>query len=419
MTSREDAAALDRADPLAGFRDRLVVGDDDLIYVDGNSLGRLPRDTPGRLAAVVEREWGSGLVRSWEEWIDRPSLVGDLVGRAALGAAEGQVIVCDNTTVNLHKLLSAALAAQPDGRRAVVTDADNFPTDRYVIEGVTHAMGGRVELVMADPVDGPSPADVTRALARGDAGVVCLSHVAYRSGSRADLAAITAAAHDAGALVLWDLSHSAGSVEVGLDDAGVDLAVGCTYKYLNAGPGSPAFLYVSRGLQARLRQPIWGWFAQRDQFVMGPAYDPEPDVRRFHTGTPPIVALAAVEVGAALVEEAGIAALDAKGQALTTLAVELFDERLASLGFTLGSPRPSGQRGAHVSLRHPQAWPICRALIERAGVIPDFRAPDSIRFGFPALYSRFTDVWDAIDRLAALIGEGEFRQFEAEPRRVT
>ena len=249
--------------------------------------------------------------------------------------------------------------------------------------------------------------------------LVCLSQVAYRSGALADLRAITEAAHSSGALVLWDLSHSAGVVPVELERCGVDLAVGCTYKYLNAGPGSPAFLYVRRDLQEELRSPIWGWFGQREQFAMGPAYDPQPGIGRFLAGTPPILGLAAVEVGAALVTEAGLDALRDKSVALTELVVSLFDERLARLGFELGSPRDPERRGSHVSIRHPDGWRICRALIERADVVPDFRAPDSIRLGLPPLYTRYVDVWDLVDRLARLVEAGEHEGVDAAPARVT
>ena len=246
-----------------------------------------------------------------------------------------------------------------------------------------------------------------------------LSHVAYRSGALADMEAITGVAHEAGALVLWDLSHSAGSVPVRLAEAGADLAVGCTYKYLNAGPGAPAFLYIRAELRGGLRSPIWGWFGQRDQFAMGPAYDPEPGIARFLAGTPPILDLTAIETGARLVGEAGIEAIRAKSVALTELAVELHDAWLAVLGFELGTPRDPARRGSHVALRHPEAWRICRALIERANVVPDFRGPDSVRLGFPPLYTRFVDVWDAFERLRTVVMTKEYLEVDPAPARVT
>lgn len=397
------ADELDAQDPLAPFRERFVLADDDTIYVDGNSLGRLPRATAERLAARVE-EWGSRLVQAWPDWIDLPRTVGDLLARAALGAQPGTVVVADSTTVDLYKLAAAALAVRPG---AVVTDAANFPTDRYVLEGLAAAHGRELRLFEGDlPLD-------------GDVALVCLSHVAYRTGELLDLDAVTRTVHDAGALVLWDLSHSVGAVEVELERSGADLAVGCTYKYLNGGPGSPAFLYVRPDLQTELRSPIQGWFGQRAQFEMGPRYDPEPGIGRFLAGTPSILGLTAVQAGVELVEEAGIAAIRAKAAALTDYAVALHDEWLAPLGFELGSPREASRRGAHVSLRHPQAFQITRALIERARVVPDFRGPDSVRFGFPPLYTRFRDVREAFDRLRKLVAVGAHREVDPTPGRVT
>jgi kynureninase len=412
--TREEAAALDAADPLRAFRERFVLEEagDDRIYLDGNSLGRLPLAVAARIAERVE-DWGTRLVRGWADWIDLPSRVGDALAAGVLGARPGEVLVCDSTTVNLYKLARAALALRPD-RRAIVVDRSEFPTDRYVLEGIAAELGLELRRLASDPVDGPEP----QAFA-GDVALVVLSQVSYRSGALADLAAITEAVHEAGALVLWDLSHSAGAVPVGLEAHGVDLAVGCTYKYLNAGPGAPAFLYVRSELQPRLRSPIQGWFGQRDQFAMGPGYEPEEGVTRFLAGTPPILGLAAVEAGAELVAEAGIERLRAKGVALTELIVALHDEGLASLGFELGSPRDPARRGSHVALRHPHAWRICRALIERARVVPDFRTPDSVRLGVPPLYTRFVDVWDAIDRLRRLVEAGEHLAYDDTRARVT
>jgi kynureninase len=411
---RATAEELDRRDPLAPFRERFVLSRPKRIYVDGNSLGRLPVATAEALAARVE-EWGERLVTAWPDWIDLPREAGDLLARAALGAGPGEVVVSDSTTVNLYKLAAAALAEREG---AVVTDAANFPTDRYVLEGLAEREGRELRLFEADPVEGPRVEDVERACA-GGAALVCLSHVAYRSGALADMRAIGEAAQAAGALVLWDLCHSAGAVRVELEAAGADLAVGCTYKYLCGGPGAPAFLYVRRELQERLRSPIQGWFGQREQFEMGPRYDPEPGIARFLAGTPPILDLTAVRAGAELVAEAGIEAIDAKARALTSYAVELFDAWLAPLGFELGTPREPSRRGAHVSLRHPEAWQVARALIERADVVPDFRGPDSVRLGFPPLYTRFADVREALDRLRKLVALGAHRAFPPERSRVT
>jgi kynureninase len=411
---RERAEHLDRSDPLAPFRDRFVIDDPETIYLDGNSLGRLPVATREWLAVIVER-WGSRLVRAWEDWIDLPERVGDELAEAALGARAGEVIVCDSTTVNLFKLAFAALQAA-QGARAIVTDAGNFPTDRYVLDGLARQRGLELRLLEADPVEGPQHDDVERACRDGDVGLVCLSHVAYRSGAMADVEAITRAAR---APVLWDLSHSVGAVPIELNEWGVELAVGCTYKYLNGGPGAPAFLYVRRELQDELRTPIQGWFGQRDQFMMERPYDPAPGIRRFLAGTPPILDLTAVRVGVELLADAGIDSVRKKAVALTELIVDLHDEWLAPLGFELASPRDPERRGAHIALRHDEAWPIARAMIERARVIPDFRDADVIRLGVPPLYTRVVDVWDALDRLRGLVERGEQREVDPARTRVT
>lgn len=381
--------------------------------MDGNSLGRLPARTREALAAGVE-EWGTALVRGWHEWIELPGQVGDVLAAHVLGARPGEVLVTDSVTVNLYKLARAALAARP-GRNVVVTDAGNFPTDRYVLEGLP----AELRLIDADPVDGPTAADVEAACAPGDVALVTLSHVGYRSGALADLPAVTEAAHAAGALVLWDLSHSAGAVPVGLEEHGVDLAVGCTYKYLNAGPGAPAYLYVREALQDGLRTPIQGWFGQRDQFAMERPYEPAEGVDRFLAGTPSVLGLVAVRAGAELVGEAGIEAIAAKGRRLTAYAVELRDDLLAPLGVGLGTPRDPARRGAHVSYRHDDAWRVCRALIEREDVIPDFRGPDVIRFAFPPLYTRFADVREAVERLRRVLEGGEHLEMDPGLSRVT
>jgi kynureninase len=411
---RGQAEALDAADPLARFRARFVHGDGDRIYLDGNSLGRLPR---GTVEAVSERvrEWGERLVEAWEGWIELPVRVGDVLGAAALGARPGETLMADSTTVNLYKLAGAALAARGG---AIVSDPDDFPTDRYVLEGLAAAHRRELRRLECDPVEGPDAAAVASACA-GGAALVCLSHVSYRTGALADMTAITRAAHDAGALALWDLSHSVGVVPVDLGGSGADLAVGCTYKYLNAGPGAVAFLWVRQELHAGLGSPIQGWFGRREQFAMGPGYEPEDGVARYLAGTPPSLDLAAAEAGIRLVAEAGIEAVRAKSVALTELAVALFDARLAPLGFELGTPRDPTRRGGQVSIRRDDARAIARALRERRGVVPDFREPDSIRLGLPPLYTRFVDVWDAVDRLVALVGAGEQLEFATSRTRVT
>ncbi|HEU5156428.1 MAG TPA: kynureninase [Streptosporangiaceae bacterium] len=412
--SRGHAERLDEADPLAGLRREFVDDEPELIYLDGNSLGRLPKATRERLAAVVADEWGQGLIRSWARWIDQAAQVGDLLGTALLGAAPGQVMIADSTTVNLYKLAVAALDARP-GRTVIVTDDDNFPTDRYVLEGLAARRGGVLRMVHAD-IDQGLALPALRAAVDADTALVCLSHVAYRSGAMLDMAEVTGLAHERGALMLWDLSHAAGAVPVELDATGADLAVGCTYKYLNAGPGAPAFLYVRRAAQATMRQPIWGWFGQRDQFEMGASYDPEPTIARFGTGTPPILGIAAVEEGVRLLAAAGIDRLRAKGVALTSYLIELADAWLP--GCALATPRDPARRGSHVTLYHPEAWRIAQALIA-AKVIPDYRTPDRFRLGPAPIYTRFTEVWEAMTRLRDIVETKSYARFPAGRTRVT
>jgi kynureninase len=397
--SRDEARALDADDRLAGFRERFAIADPERLYLDGNSLGRLPVATRDRLAAMAE-DWGDRLVSGWHEWIEAPLRTGDALAEV-VGASPGEVLACDSTTVNLYKLVHAMLDAAP-GIGTLVTDRDNFPTDRYVLEGIAAARGLDLQLLEGDPQPADVPPD----------SLAVFSHVNYRTGAIADIAAFSG--H-----IVWDLSHSAGAVPVELNAQGVELAVGCTYKYLNAGPGAPGYLYVAEALQDRLRSPIQGWFGQDEQFAMERPYAPAPGIARFLAGTPPILGLAAVEEGARLTAEAGIDPIREKSIGLTELIVALHDEWLAPLGFQLGSPREPARRGSHVSLRHAEAWPICRALIERANVIPDFRGPDSIRLGVAPLYTRYVDVWDALDRLRGLVERGEQRQVSVERSRVT
>jgi kynureninase len=398
---RAYARALDTADPLRGFRDRFLVPEPDLVYLDGNSLGRPPIATRERLERLVADEWAGDLIRGWDRWLDLPERVGDLIAATILGARQGEVIVSDSTTVNLFKLAAAALETVPE-RRTVVIARDEFPTDRYVLEGLARTSSVNVRWIDGDPVEGPRPADVADAL-DGDVALIVLSLVNYRSAAIADLPGITAFARDAGAFVLWDLSHAAGSIPVHLNRDGADLAVGCTYKYLNGGPGSPAFLYLRRDLQERLRNPIQGWFGQRDQFLMGPEYEPAPGIRSWLTGTAGIPALLAIEEGVRLVGEAGIEVIRAKGIALTGFAIQLHDAWLAPLGFSLGSPRDPSRRGAHVAIRHPKARELTARLIDR-GVVPDFREPDSIRLGMSPLTTSFDDIWQGLSVLRELAG---------------
>jgi kynureninase len=371
--------------------------DEESVYLDGNSLGSLPRSTADRVGRVVGEEWGIRGIRGWADgWMELPVVVGDRLGRAALGAAPGQTVVGDSTTVCFYKLACAALDARPE-RREIVTDVDNFPTDRYVLEGLAGERGLEVRWLRFDPAAGPTTADVAPALGP-DTALVSFSHVSYRSAHIAPMREINGLVREAGALMLWDLSHSAGSVPLALDSDGAELAVGCTYKYLHGGPGAPAYMYVGAGLQEQLRQPVWGWLGRRDPFEMAPGYEPAPGIRAFLSGTPPVLGLASVDEGVRLVAEAGIDAIRAKGIELTSFAIALADER----GIAVASPRDPVRRGAHVALSHPRARELCAALIER-GVIVDFRRPDVIRFGFAPLTTRFVDVWHGVETLRALL----------------
>ncbi|GAB3272949.1 aminotransferase class V-fold PLP-dependent enzyme [Sinomonas notoginsengisoli] len=406
------ASALDAADPLARLRDRFLRptgpnGESVLAYLDGNSLGRPLAETPVRLAEFVAGPWGERLIRAWdEEWMDEPTAVGDRLGELVLGAAPGQTIVADSTSVLLYKLLRAALDAQAaagEGRNEIVVDRDNFPTDRFIVEGIAAERGARLVWIESDPAAGVRPSDVAAAAGPRTA-VVLLSHVAYRSGFLAEAAAITQTAQDAGALMLWDLCHSAGAVPVELDAWGADLAVGCTYKYLNGGPGAPAFAYVRSDLQARLQQPIWGWMGAADPFGMTHAYEPSANVRRFITGTPPILAMQPLKHMLELIAEAGMDAVRAKSVQLTERAIALHDELLAPLGVELASPRDPAERGSHITVNHPRFREVTALLWER-GVIPDFRPPHGLRIGLSPLSTSFAELQEGIEAIRDALRE--------------
>ncbi len=408
--TREDGEALDAADLLASFRS-LFVGGGERIYADGNSLGRLPKATVERLRHVVEHEWGEELIGSWETWIDLPSRVGDLIGVEILGAHPGETVIADSTTVNLYKLVKAS------GATAIVTDDGNFPTDRFVLQGLP---GVRVELLPADPSPDHVAAALVERVPAAERTLVVLSHVSYFSGARLDLPAITRTTHDHGARILWDLSHAAGAMPVDLAANDVDFAVGCTYKYLNGGPGSPAFLYARADLHDHLRSPVQGWFGARDPFAMQRAqYEPAPGIRRFVSGTPSVLGLVAVEEGAAITAKAGIDALSAKATSLTTFLIDCIDSCLDGLGFEVVTPRDPAKRGAHVSVRHDEAWRICRALIERLGVVPDFREPDVVRIGLAPLSSRHVDAFDTIERLRTAVVDRLYADLPTDRGRIT
>lgn len=401
------ASALDAADPLRRHRDAFVGSETSLVYFDGNSLGRPPRASVERLAAFTRDEWGGRLIRGWDEsWMQLPFTIGDTIGRAVIGAAPGQTVVGDSTTVLLYKLVRAAFDAQQaadPARVEIVVDRDNFPTDRYLVDGIAQERGGVVRWIDVDLSAGVS-ADALRAAVGPSTAVVLLSHVAYRSGYLADAAAFTAIAHEAGALVVWDLCHSAGSVPVRADEWGFDLAVGCTYKYLNGGPGSPAFAYVAARHQDALAQPIQGWMGTADVFAMGPEYRPAAGMRRFLSGTPPIVGMLAMQDSLALIEEAGLDAIRAKSIALTEFAVRVADELLAPLGVTVASPRDPAARGGHVTLSHP-AMQAVTARLWAEDVIPDYRDPEGLRIGLSPLSTSFAETLSGLRAVRAAVAE--------------
>jgi kynureninase len=385
MLGLEDIRALDAADPLAAMRTAFALPEG-VVYLDGNSLGALPKSVPARLAAVVETEWGQGLIGSWNtaDWIGAPERLGDKVARL-IGAAPGEVVVADSTSVNLFKLLGAALEAQSEGGRGVIlSEPGNFPTDLYVAEGIAGlAPGASLRTVPRG--------DIAAALGP-DVAVLMLTHVHYQSGARFDMQALTRAAHEAGALVLWDLSHSVGAVAVDLGASDVDLAVGCGYKYLNGGPGAPAFLFVAKRHQKRLTSPLSGWMGHADPFAFQDGYRPASGVARFLCGTPPILGVAAMEAAVDLFLSADPAVVFAKGQRLCDLFITLVETRCAGLGLEVITPKAAMERGSHVSLSHANAYPVMQALIADR-VVGDFRAPSTLRFGFTPLYTRFEDVW--------------------------
>lgn len=398
-----DAAARDRQDPLAHYRERFILNDEVRSYLDGNSLGRPLRATRDRLPGFIEEVWGGRLIRAWDEqWIDAPVVLGDRLGAAALGAAAGQTVVADSTTVLLYKLMRAAAAGRSD-RSEVVADTENFPTDRFVLEGVAAEHGLTVRWITPDPSHGVTEAQVRELLSEQTAFVL-LSHVAFKSGFIADVPAITAAAHEFGALTLWDLCHSVGLVPTQLDAWGVDLAVGCSYKYLNGGPGAPAFAYVSAAAQETLVQPVQGWFGAADPFGMTETYVPARGIRQMISGTPPILGLQPISDMVDLIEEAGIDAIREKSIALTEFAAEFADAHLARFGVRVISPRDPAIRGGHVTLDHPAFKEIVAVLWER-GIIPDFRPPQGIRIGLSPLSTSFAELAEGLLAIEECLAE--------------
>jgi len=401
LLARQDATKADEADPLAPYRDGFVIARASPIYLNGNSLGRQPRGAREAIGRVLE-EWAQDLVSSWERWAELPTKVGDMVGEV-IGAAPGQVVAGDSTTINLYKLAQAALDARP-GRDEVVGDANDFPTVRYVLQGLASRQAKRLLLAESDPVEGLHTEQLAD-LISDQTALVCFSGVNYRSGAILDIAAVSQLAHHCGALALFDLSHAAGVLPLELDLAGADLAVGCGYKYLNGGPGAPAWLYVRRDLQQKLRQPVWGWWGQRDRFAMGPSYDPLPGVGRFLAGTPDVLGLTALEAGLGPLLAAGKAKVWAKTQRLVGLLATRAAELLLPLGAKLASPTDPARRGGHLAVSHPGASRATRLLAERGLVMADFRSPDVVRLAPVALYTSYVDVWDSVGHIAAVLGD--------------
>jgi kynureninase len=405
--NRADCEALDARDPLASLRD-LYSLPEGVLYLDGNSLGPVPKTAPARIAQVIAAEWGEKLIKGWREcgWMELPFRIGDKIARLA-GAAPGQVVAIDTTSVNLFKLLAGALKLRPE-RKTILSEVGNFPTDLYMAQGLTQLLGHGYQLRLVEKTEISDAID-------GGTAVVMLTHVDFKTAEIHDMAAITARVHAKGALMLWDLCHSVGAVEVELDRHGADFAVGCGYKFLNGGPGAPAFLYVAKELQDRLAQPLSGWLGHADPFAFETHYRPAPGIARAICSTPAVLSLAALECGVDAMLGVDFKALRAKSMALTDLFIRLVDERLGRFGFAVASPRDAARRGSQVSIRHPDGYAIMQALIAR-GVIGDFRAPDFIRFGVAPSYLRYVDIWDAIDHLDAVMAERAFERAEYRER---
>ena len=384
---RETCLSFDRQDPLASVRDEFAVPEG-VIYLDGNSLGAMPRQALPRLSQVIAEEWGRGLIRSWNaaHWIDAPARIGDKIARM-IGATAGEVIVADSTSVNLFKLLAGALRAQP-GRHFILTETSNFPTDLYIAQGLIELLGGNHALRVVERVE------IERSL-DGSVAVLMLTHVDYATGEIHDMRRITAAAQKFGALMLWDLSHSAGAVPVNLNATQVDLAVGCGYKYLNGGPGAPAYVFIAKGLQDAMQSPLSGWMGHAAPFAFEPEYRPAPGIKRQLAGSPPILSMLALEVAVDLWLRIDQKEARRKSMALGDLFIKRVEETCRDLGLEVLSPRDAELRGSQVSLRHKEAYRVMRALIDR-GVIGDFRTPDLMRFGFAPLYTRYVEVFDAV-----------------------
>ena len=422
VTDREFALELDKNDPLAHFKSQFVVSDPEMCYLDGNSLGRLPKATVIALNSFMVDEWGPEVVTGWGHWVDEAQPTGDLLGAAALGAGAGQVLVCDTTSINFYQLCLAAINARP-GRKTIITDAANFPTDRYILDGIAKQFG--LKLVIIDNEDPTIAAherittDVLAPYLNDDVALVTFEVIQYRSGARTDIKSITDQVRAIGGLVVWDASHAVGAIELNLDANGVDLCVGCTYKYGNSGPGSPAWLYISTKIQDQLQVPIQGWFAQSAQFEMGPQFEKAQGIRGFQIASPPLMGIRCVQTAFSMIQEAGIDAIAKKAAIGTQMMIELFDAWLDPLGLELNTPRLSHERGGHISLIHPDAAQICIALRQISNVIPDYRTPNSIRLAISPLPTSYVEVWDGFERMRDLVASGRYKEVKEGSSRVT
>jgi kynureninase len=422
VTDRQYAEELDKKDPLAHFKSQFVIGDPEMCYLDGNSLGRLPKATITAINDFMTKEWGPEVVTGWSHWVDEAQPTGDLLGEAALGAAAGQVLVCDTTSVNFYQLCLAAIHARP-GRKTIITDAANFPTDRYILDGIAKQFGLSLVIINnEDPAIATHERITTEVLApylNDDVAMVTLEVIQYRSGARTDLKSITDQVRAIGALVVWDASHAVGAIELNLDANGVDLCVGCTYKYGNSGPGSPAWLYVSKRIQKELQVPIQGWFAQDAQFEMGPVFERSQTIRGFQIASPSLMGIRCVQTAFAMIKEAGIDAIAHKAAVGTQMMIDLYDEWLAPLGIVLNTSRDPKERGGHISLVHPDAAQICVAMRTMSNVIPDYRTPNSIRLAISPLPTSYVEIWDGFERMRDLVASGRYKEVKEGGSRVT
>jgi len=421
-TDRQFALDLDARDPLARFRSQFVISDPNICYLDGNSLGRLPLATIDAVNNFMKDEWGPEVVTGWGHWVDEAQPTGDLIGRATLGAAAGQVLACDTTSVNFYQLALAAIHARP-GRKTIITDAANFPTDRYILDGIAKQLGLKLVIIDNETAGSAEHERITPEILApylsDDVALVTLEVIQYRSGARNDIKSLTDLVRQHGAFMLWDASHAVGAIEMDFDKNGVDIAVGCTYKYGNSGPGAPAWLYVNKKVQAELQVPIQGWFSQGEQFAMGADFERAQGIRGFQIASPSLIGLRCIKSAFTMIEEAGIGAISEKAAIGTEMMIQLYEAWLTELGFTLLTSRNPQERGGHISLGHPDAARICVALREFADVIPDYRTPNSIRLAIAPLPTSYVEVWDGFARIRDLVASRQYEKIKTTDSRVT